>query len=119
MAALAAVAYGLGLIFVIDPIETAIQVVLIFAPGNSGHYMDAITVLSPGLHPVRQSGIDAIDKRDIGSQVALLTPLLAGLKTGAFKNLPRVGSEWVVRIRRMRIERSQYNQDRLERSIFI
>src|SRR5258707_11312241 len=48
MAYLMSFAVGLGLVFVIHSIEAAIQIVLVMAPRNSAHHVNAISMLAPG-----------------------------------------------------------------------
>src|SRR5258708_34769593 len=55
-----AVAIGLLLIFVVHPIETPAQVILVLPPGDTSHHVDTIAVPSPGLDAIRKVGSDAV-----------------------------------------------------------
>src|SRR5690349_21079137 len=77
---------------VVDPVEPAVQVILVMAPGNAAHHVDPIAVLAPGLDPLGQFRIDAIDNCHIRTQVPVSTPALSGLKTGAFQD--RIFERW-------------------------
>ena len=81
------VSLGLGLVLVIDAIEAAVEIVLIFAPGHAGHDMDTVAMVAPGGDAGGQIGINAINDGDIGTEVAVGGPRSAGLKTGAFERL--------------------------------
>src|ERR1017187_94452 len=88
---LVTVAVGLDLILVIDAVEAAIQIILIFAPGDTCHDVDAITMLTPGFDARGQIGINAINNGDIGTQISGWTPRLARLERSAFEYLIGVG----------------------------
>src|SRR5258707_1090447 len=47
-----AVSIGLLLIFVVHPIESPGQIILVLPPGNTGHDMDAVAMLAPGFDAV-------------------------------------------------------------------
>jgi hypothetical protein len=64
--------------------------------------MNPVSMLAPALHTRRQSGADAVNDGDIGSQVAQAVPGLAGLETGAFERLGGIRGE-----RRRRLSRKQ------------
>src|ERR1041385_4331430 len=86
----------LPLIFVIDPVELAVEIILIAAPGNPGHDVNPVTMLAPGLHAFRQVRPDAVRDRHIRAQIARFAPGLAGLKTGSLEDLTRIGRERII-----------------------
>src|SRR5262249_26341052 len=83
---------GLRLVFMINAIETCIQVILIMAPGNAGHNMNEITMLAPALNAFWQAGINSVNDRYIGTQIASRAPTLACLEARALKLL--LGINW-------------------------
>jgi len=87
----------LNLIIVLNTIETAFDIVLVISPGDPGHHVDAIAMLSPRLHSLRQSGSDAIRNGNVGPEIAMLTPWLAGLETRPLKVLLWINGNQVVR----------------------
>ena len=87
VADLVAVAISLGLVLVIDAIEAAIEIILIFAPGDSGHDMDAIAMFPPGLDSRRQIGVNTVNDGDIGTQIPRRSPRFARLERSTLENL--------------------------------
>ena len=87
VADLVAGAIRLRFVFVVNTIEAAIEVILIFAPRDPGHDVNAIIVRAPSFDARRQVGVNAVNNGDIRTQIPLRTPRLAGLKTSAFENL--------------------------------
>jgi hypothetical protein len=85
-----AVAVGLLLVFVVVAVEIAAQVILVIAPGDAGHQVDAVAVIAPGLDALRQGGIESIDNGDIRAQIAVGLPRRVGLEASAFQVLLRV-----------------------------
>src|SRR5262245_43959415 len=67
---------GLRLILMIDAVESPVEIILVVAPGNSGHHMNAIAAIAPRLDSVRKFWIDAINDRDIRTKVSVWTPAL-------------------------------------------
>ena len=53
----------LGFVFVIHAIETPVQIVLVTAPGNTGHHVDPVTARAPRFDALWKSGVDTIDYR--------------------------------------------------------
>jgi hypothetical protein len=43
-------AIRLRLVFVVDAVETSVEIILIFAPGDAGHDVNPITMIAPGLN---------------------------------------------------------------------
>ncbi len=87
MANLVSVALRLRFVFVIDAVETTIEIILIFTPCDASHHVNAITVLAPGFDAGRKICVNAVNNGDIGTQISLRRPCFAGLKTSAFENL--------------------------------
>src|SRR6266567_5364179 len=85
-----AVAVRLLLILVIDSIEAALEIILVLAPGNTGHHMDAIAPIASGLDAIRQPRVDAVNDGNVRSKVGHVGVALAGLETSAFEPLLRV-----------------------------
>src|SRR4051812_8109838 len=56
MADFAVVPVGLCFILMINSVESAIEIILIAAPRDPRHHMDAVTVIPPRLHARRQPG---------------------------------------------------------------
>ena len=85
-----AVAVRLLLILVIDSIEAALEIILVLAPGNTGHHMGAIAPVAPGPDAIRQPGVNAVNDGNVRSKVGYVGVALAGLETSAFEPLLRV-----------------------------
>ncbi len=90
VADLLAVAFGLGLILVVHPVEAAIEVILILSPRHARHHVNAIAVVPPRGNPRRQIGVNTINNRHVGTQICPRTPRLARLKTSALQCRPGV-----------------------------
>jgi len=86
VADLATLAISLGFVLVIDSIEAAVEIILILAPSDASHYVNAISVRPPGFHPCRQVGVDAVNDGHVRTQISLRTPGGPRLETGAFMN---------------------------------
>ena len=93
MADLVAIAVGLGVVHMVDSVEAAIEVILIFAPGDAGHQVHPVAALSPAFHPLGQAFVDAVHEGDIRAEIALRAPGLRCLETGPLQCLRRVGGK--------------------------
>src|SRR6266702_3344856 len=89
---------GLSFVLVIDSVESAVEIILIMAPGNACHNVDSIAVLPPALNALGQAWINPINYSHIRAKVRRWTPRLTSLEAGAFKRLLRLGRKcqrWV------------------------
>lgn len=60
---------GLRVAPVVRAVPPSVQIVLIGAPGDAGHQMDAIAGLSPPRDALRRGGVEAVHHDEIGAQV--------------------------------------------------
>ena len=63
------VARGLRVGPVVGAVPPSIQIVLIVAPGDAGHQVDAIAGLAPPGDALRRGVVEAVDHHEIGAQV--------------------------------------------------
>jgi len=84
-----AVAVGLFLVLMIVAVELAVKVILVIAPGDPRHQVDAVAMIAPGLDALRQGGIESIDNRDIRTQIAVPLPRRVRLEASPFQVLLR------------------------------
>jgi hypothetical protein len=99
---------SLFLVLVVSAVETALDIFLVLTPSHDGHDVDAITVLAPGLDPVGQPRINAINDGDIRTQVAQPAPRGASLEASAFEDLLGICGP---RQRFLRSPREQWQQE--------
>ena len=92
MTDLFAVALGLLFVLVIYAVETSVEIILVTAPGNACHHVNAISAIPPGLDAIRQLRVNPIHNRHVRTQIAERTPRTAGLETSAFQRL--IGVRW-------------------------
>jgi hypothetical protein len=84
------VAIRLRFIFVVHPVEPAVEVILVTAPGNTRHHVDAIAPFAPRLDARGQSGVHSVNDGHIRTQIGRVAVGLTGLEAGAFEALARV-----------------------------
>src|SRR4051794_24260785 len=65
VADLVSISIGLCVVLVIYAIESAVQIILVFPPGDAGHEMNTVAVVAPGFDAIGERGPDAVDHRDI------------------------------------------------------
>src|SRR5262245_38259651 len=98
VANLISITVRLRFVLVVDSVEPAIEIILIVAPGDTGHHVDAIAPVPPGANQFGQTGVDAINDGNIRAEVSVGAPSLAGLEAGTFERL-----FWVGRKRRRKL----------------
>ena len=78
------VALDLPFVVVRFAVKAAFDVILIFAPGDAGHKLDAVAAILPTFCPFRKRLVHSINNGDVRADIHLRPPRRSGLEDGFF-----------------------------------